>query len=647
MKPIVQGSLRPNVTSGLNSPASAAPPLYRPNVSPAVQRMVAPAAYRPNPAGTAQRAVAPAVHSAQGNTTVQRAAAPAVYRPDPNAPVQRMAAPAVYKPNESVVVQRAAAPAMYAPNATVPVQQMAASPVYKPQSAVHASMATPLPMHPPSIGIPPRPLAAQPVMQAKQASATAGGGMAPAVTPRSNTIQREIYKFKKNKWVLEKVGTPGYRKPPKRPKEGNVYFNTVTGKKGPTIESVEAGLIDLMIVKGSLKDLKGHIQWPAQLWKELHDSTNNGSTNFMGTIRLKCDQGRKTHKYKWNTKGGKNWGKELKQLWNDLLAPFMRRNGQLDYIYGQKWFTDGDMVVDISVNFYNNRSAEDTTLGFHKDTSGDNLFVNLIFNNKQPILATEWVVDKQEMKEAKKRQMKLYMASDQVSNAIEETRASIVKKEYRPKGTSTIEGGLQTGNAGFVSWVDELIWHSSPYAQSRETHKSTLTQSNLDVLQDPKKYRYVLHRNDHDYYMIRKALRTLRHIPGTSINNSFVKPSVKPADWWLNFDDYINTIVDPRGNPISPAWESHLGDIAKNKLAIISPRMSRGEEQAPDKSNNNTRIERYMGLAPLRRRNSIIAEADGADATSLNNAAKTVEPRSFVRTWVQIHREDYPLTVVR
>ena len=80
----------------------------------------------------------------------------------------------------------------------------------------------------------------------------------------------------------------------------------------------------------------------------------------------------------------------------------------------------------------------------------------------------------------------------------------------------------------------------------------------------------------------------------------------------------------------------------------MSPPMSRrGEEQASDKSNNDTTIVRYMGLAPLKRRNSIIAEAGGAAATNLTNAAKTTEPRSFVRTWVQIHHKNYPLTVVR
>jgi hypothetical protein len=595
MKPIMQGSSRPNPTSRLNSLASAAPPVYRPNASPAVQRMEAPAVYRPNPAGTAQRMAASAVHSAQVNPLVQRAVAPPIYRPNPNAPVQRMAAPAVYMPNGAASMQRAAAPSAF------------------PQ---------------PSTRLQPRSSVAQPVAQAKQVATTSVNRIAPKARPQSTTIQREIYKYKQDKWVLKKLGTPGTYQPPARPNGDNVYFNTVTNKEGSSLKDVEAGLIDLMIVKGSLKDLKGGLQWPDALWNGLQKGTDNGSVTTLGTIRLECDR-------KPVFKGLVEW---LTPLWNDLLGPFMERNGQFPYIKGQDWYTSGWMVVDISVNFYNNRSAADATLGFHKDTAGDNLFVNLIFNNKDPILATEWVVDKRKMKAAKKRQMYQYTGSDELADAINATRASIVSGEYSPQGTDIIEGGIQTREAGFVSWVDELIWHSSPYEESRGIHRRTERMYN--ILSDPKNYR-ITTRKPKTFSIIREALKSLRRIPGTLIN-SFGKPAVKPLLWTEAIDQYIATIVAPGGKPMDPGWTTHVQDI-KDNWRLIMPGLSRGEEQADDESNDNTNIRRFTDIAKLQRRNSIIAQAGGTAAGNLQSAANTKEPRSFIRTWVQIHREDYPL----
>lgn len=85
MKPFVEESSRPNATASLNGSASAAPPVYRPNANPAVQRMKAPAVYRPNAAGTAQRMAAPPVYRPGGNQTQAKPApmqsAPPRYRP--------------------------------------------------------------------------------------------------------------------------------------------------------------------------------------------------------------------------------------------------------------------------------------------------------------------------------------------------------------------------------------------------------------------------------------------------------------------------------------------------------------------------------------------------------------------------------------
>ena len=264
------------------------------------------------------------------------------------------------------------------------------------------------------------------------AKPSSAGLIAPQIGARSTTIQREIYKFEGDTWVLERIGTKGGFTPPARPDEGMLYFNTVTGEQGPEIKNVEAGLADLMIMKGSLNDAKIAVPWPEYLWNGLQNGTTDGSVTTLGTIRLKSGEATLFH-------GSEGW---LLPLWKELLEPFMTRNGQLPYIRGQEWYTLGRAVVDVSVNFYNNRPAT-AALGFHKDTAGDNLFVNLIFNNKKPILATEWTVDKRPMKKAKKTQMIKYMGEDSVANAIETTREQINGLRTPPEGREIIEGGLR------------------------------------------------------------------------------------------------------------------------------------------------------------------------------------------------------------
>jgi hypothetical protein len=71
----------------------------------------------------------------------------------------------------------------------------------------------------------------------------------------------------------------------------------------------------------------------------------------------------------------------------------MELNGQWPYLKRQNWYTSGKYVIAVDINFYPDRSGHKGTPVFHKDSGGNNIFVNLIFDNQDTIEATEWVVD--------------------------------------------------------------------------------------------------------------------------------------------------------------------------------------------------------------------------------------------------------------
>jgi hypothetical protein len=160
----------------------------------------------------------------------------------------------------------------------------------------------------------------------------------------------------------------------------------------------------------------------------------------------------------------------------------MKINGQLPYIFKQPWYREGEAAIDIEINFYMNRGYN-SIFGFHKDTGGDNLFFNLIFNNKEPMLATEWTEDlsqwgekaskktnemkKIEIEPQKHAKMKERMPKRAIK-AIKEARRT-VRTQY--SSTNPLIRGGTVGPVAYVSAVDELGWHSTPSPLSRAQYQ--------------------------------------------------------------------------------------------------------------------------------------------------------------------------------
>ena len=251
------------------------------------------------------------------HTTQLKPAAPPVYRPQTQT-THLKAPPPVYRPQPQTTQPKMAAPPVYRPQTIQAKPTHNGPPVYRPTPLTRPAVSNKLPPAPiiPSIQgsaqakpvatdvLQQRAVGTRNLLSSSNTSAHAHGGrtegkaathtthpakpssaglIAPQIGARSTTIQREIYKFEGDTWVLERIGTKGGFTPPARPDEGMLYFNTVTGEQGPEIKNVEAGLADLMIMKGSLNDAKIAVPWPEYLWNGLQNGTTDGSVTTLGT----------------------------------------------------------------------------------------------------------------------------------------------------------------------------------------------------------------------------------------------------------------------------------------------------------------------------------------------------------------------------
>lgn len=153
-----------------------------------------------------------------------------------------------------------------------------------------------------------------------------------------------------------------------------------------------------------------------------------------------------------------------------FLDTFMNANGQWDYIKQQDWFKDGgDYAIAVDVNYYPDRSIYDESPGFHKDTAGDNIFVNLIFDNQSDIEKTEWFADAAEPSKNRAAWQEKLLPE---SHLTELTRTrDILRQEAEAKAEAGldnhVDGGISKGRYIYVSWVDDLVWHATPASPRR------------------------------------------------------------------------------------------------------------------------------------------------------------------------------------
>jgi Domain of unknown function (DUF4157) len=472
-----------------------------------------------------------------------------------------------------------------------------------------------------------------------------------AAGSKPNTIQRTIWRFDGRRWRTAELGTKGRFKKPDDGAKGE-YFNDVNNQRGKNINDVRAGLSDVMMITGSLTDKKMDLPWPKQLWKDLLkiELPVGGDIIVLGTVTLEFGQPIKffplTAKYY----------RPLQDVWFLLLSDFMRKNGQLPYIERQRWFTEREAKIEIDINFYPERGSN-AELSFHKDTAGDNLFVNLIFNNDKEMLATEWIEDLLDPLKIKRLEMEKLLPPGMIAE-IKAAREAMLAGHHAIEGAGTIRGGI-AGSAAFVSWVDELAWHATPSAKRRRFVKTKPTM--YDLLLDP-----------WDYWAgnkvaIHGALLYLSKLPETWIGGAEWRKYRKEnfEGFSTDFvDDYMETVV-PQNSVTDDGTEAtwtgakgsnydrHIEDVKKNALKLQRAPISLqiGQELAPDPGGIGTlEFNKRTGIRSkskgdkrrTQRANSVIVRGRNTEVkfADLLRAAANYPKRSFLRTWVRIHRLD-------
>ncbi len=331
------------------------------------------------------------------------------------------------------------------------------------------------------------------------------------------------------------------------------------------------------------------------------------------------------------------------ELTNDtvtFLKEFMDVEGQWGYIEQQGWYMDGEYVIGIDVNYYPNRSNPKYTLSplFHKDTGGNNLFVNLMFDNTQPIEATEWFVDVQPPS-GKRTEWQQKLLPPAHLRELESLRKDLqTSGEYN---SPRVHGGVIKGNNVYVSWVDDLVWHATPSLSERIVYSEAAAVAAWSSI------RLAFHiggtfsfRNQNRTVQMNpvELLGTMADEPETALCKWLTSQGkqVQDLDYELAVAAWAALYNDDDDGSARFTRDAHLRGMSPWRLigqvsqAITTDaRLDQGDNKAP------TISETPAGLSKVRRANSV----DRDELKSVRAANKDV-PRSFVRTWVRILPKD-------
>ncbi len=308
-----------------------------------------------------------------------------------------------------------------------------------------------------------------------------------------------------------------------------------------------------------------------------------------------------------------------------FIKDFMSKNGQLEYIANSEWFKNGEWKIAVDINFYPNRDfqKDSNELVVHKDRYCKNLFVNLIFDNTTRILGTEWTLDDLERDNEWNAILNDVLPKELVSQ-LENARESMKTIEDKTYGKGYWESSILEP-FGYVSFINELIWHSTPAALPRKKF------SELDLLElfnefssNPKNTDY----NKDSFVFLYEAILIAYEVKSDDLSklNNF-QESLK------NINSFIVFLVNakPQENELLIEVIKSI-DWGQYKITGLIG------QYAKDSNNNN---EFPIGKNSKDRRNSL----DARQSEIIKVLAEMKDPktgkllkRSFIRTWVTLKK---------
>jgi hypothetical protein len=316
-----------------------------------------------------------------------------------------------------------------------------------------------------------------------------------------------------------------------------------------------------------------------------------------------------------------------------FLKKFMDARGQWRYIESQDWYKNHEYVIAIEVNYYGDRSGTAYTMSplFHKDTGGNNLFVNLIFDNKKPIEATEWFVDVREPSGKRAEWQKTLLPEAHLEDL------AALRRQLQESGEYTIpkvNGGVLEGENIYVSWVDDLVWHATPSLNERIAYTADDAIEAYTLIS--------IGLKEGGTFTGHKDGKTFRIHPVELLATIADEPNSRLAKWLATEHKRIQdldfelartawfALYEPNAADFSrdvklrgeKSWRM-VGDVAQS--ISQDARLDKPGAKAP------TIEETPAGLSMVRRANSV-------DKRGLKEAAEANKgvPRSFIRTWVRV-----------
>jgi len=256
-------------------------------------------------------------------------------------------------------------------------------------------------------------------------------------------------------------------------------------------------------------------------------------------------------------------------------------------------------------------------------------------------LATEWIEDLKSDATGKRKALRRNLP-DAERKEVRDIRSAFHRKlnPYKLAGHGEVRGDV-VGPLAYVSWVDELVWHSTPAPLSRTGYyKAILTPANYWKYKPyaVEAIRVLLWNSKLQAFVTFFSSRGITLFSGKRIELDDLKKITTQR-----CDEYMNEVANKDGKK---GAQSDAHDIAIDALAGLSltdlrpinrhkpPHMSRGVDLDADPlalTDNLTVKMKDTGIGPqIRRRNSVTI-ADFEIGT---------EKRSFIRTWVRVHRRD-------